>query len=477
MTSWSPWLADIPGPFHRRLVAALQQDIAAGRLLPETRLPTHRALARALSTTVVTASRAYREAAALGLIHGTVGRGTFVAPRADAAAGTAEDLAAASVAGSPLAAEAAPLLDLGANVIAAGADPAGTVPRPAVAALLWNGLAQRHPPGGASNHRAAGAAWLRRAGWEPRPAGIVATGGAQHAILVTLAALVRPGDRILVESLTYPGIRTAAQCLGLQLVPVPIDGDGLVPEALAALCAAGPAPSSPPPRLLLCQPSLHNPTSAVMPAERRRAIAAIARRHDLAIVEDCVYEFLLDDPPPPLAALAPERTCHIVSGSKALAQGLRLGYIAAPEPLVPALQAQIAATGLAASPSWLDLAAHWIATGAAHRLTTVKRQEARLRQQLARTCLHGLSWLSHPASSHLWLRLPPPWQAAAFVDQARRQGIAVNPAGPFAADPAAAPAAVRLCLGAVADRRQLEGALNRLAGLLAGPPPPEEPVV
>src|ERR1700687_3052142 len=78
MTMWQPRLTDAPGPLYRRVAAALREDVASGRLRPGTRLPTHRELARALKTTVVTASRAYREAAGWGLIRGEVGRGTFV---------------------------------------------------------------------------------------------------------------------------------------------------------------------------------------------------------------------------------------------------------------------------------------------------------------------------------------------------------------------------------------------------------------
>jgi len=459
MTIWQPRLADAPGPLYRRVALALREDVAAGRLSAGARLPTHRELARALKTTVVTASRAYREAAAWGLLHGEVGRGTFVAP---AAAGSR----------APMPAAAADVVELTANFVVIGGDGAGT-PRPpaADARLLWEGLERRYPPGGSAEHRSAGAAWVRRGVWAPRAAEVVVTGGAQHAILVALAALARPGDALYVEALTYPGIKRAARTLGLQARPVAIDEHGLIPAALAEACGGRPG------GVLFCQPTLHNPTSAVMPIARRLELAAAARRLDLALVEDSVYDFLLPDPPPPLAAFAPERTCHIVSGGKAFAPGMGIGYLVAPEPLVPRLQEEIAATSPIAAPSLVDLATRWIADGTAARLLAARRREVESRQQIARAILGGLDWTSHPCSSHGWLRLPPPWRVEPFVEEARRRGVAVNPAAAFAADPAAAPAAVRICLGPVAERDRLAAALVRLAEIVAAPAPAEEPVV
>ncbi len=519
--TWQPWLADDTAPLYRRLALALRQDVASGRLAAGARLPTHRELAQALGTTVVTASRAYREAAAWGLVEATVGRGTFVASpgqappvaggpnsgsgmrsasgagdgnaggvegtgglggventgRTDGTGGAARGAGRAGDShGDDTGAAGArtELVELTANYVAVSPDELNASGAARGLRLLWDGLTRRYPPGGSAAHRLAAAAWLERDGWAPRAAEIVATSGAQHAILVALAALAPPGGTVYAEALTYHGIKPAARTLGLRLIPVAIDEHGLIPAALAAQCAGRPG------GLLFCQPSLHNPTSSLMPLERRQDIARLARRHDLILLEDCVYEFLLAASPPPLAALAPERTCHIVSAAKAFVQGLRTGYLAAPEPWVPRLQAEVAATTLAAPPGLLDLAAAWMTDGTAARLVLAKRREAARRQELAARRLGAIAGLvprTHPGSSHLWLELPPPWTTAGFVEQARRRGVAVNPATAFAVEPALAPAAVRVCLGPLADPHRLDDALARLASLLAGAPPPEDPIV
>ena len=93
----------------------------------------------------------------------------------------------------------------------------------------------------------------------------------------------RARDTVAVESLTYPGVRSAASLLSLRLAPVAMDEQGLLPDAVAALCRSGSV------KALYTLPTLHNPTATVLPLERRRALAEIARSHGLALVEDDVY--------------------------------------------------------------------------------------------------------------------------------------------------------------------------------------------
>lgn len=123
--------------------------------------------------------------------------------------------------------------------------------------------------------RAAGAAWLSREGQIPNdPSRIVVCAGAQHAAIVALMATTRPGDTIGVEALTWPGIKAAAAALHLRLVPIPMDEHGLRPRALLRGAVQHRI------RALYCMPGPQNPTSAVMPQERREMVAALARRLD-----------------------------------------------------------------------------------------------------------------------------------------------------------------------------------------------------
>jgi len=125
-----------------------------------------------------------------------------------------------------------------------------------------------------------------------------------------LGAVTNPGDTVCAEALAYPGFRAAASQLGLAVLGLEMDAEGIVPAALARACRdVGP-------RALCCTPTFQNPTTATMSEARRREIVAIARRHRLRIVEDDAYGKVPEQSPPALAVLAPDLTWHIAGLAK-----------------------------------------------------------------------------------------------------------------------------------------------------------------
>ncbi len=153
--------------------------------------------------------------------------------------------------------------------------------------------------------------------------------------------------------------------------------------------------------------------------------------------------------------------------SKCLTPGLRTAFVAAPD--------AEAATGLAkilraftqsAAPLMTALAAQWIRNGSAAALRDAVRAEAEARQALARRILPP-GGTAHRSGLHVWQRLPAHWDRAGLIAEARALGLGLMPADAFAVDPAAAPDAVRLSLGAIADRARLRSALETLAALMA----------
>lgn len=328
-----------------------------------------------------------------------------------------------------------------------------------------------HPHAGAARHRAAGAAWARRFGVEAAPEHVLVCAGAQHAVTVALATLARPGDRILTEALTFPGMRTLASLLHLRLEGVAMDAEGIRPDALAdALRHEGAA-------ALYCMPTLQNPTAGVLSEARRHEIAAIARAHDLAIVEDDVHRLLVPDAPPPLARLAPERTYLIAGTSKAIAGALRIGFLVAPPAMVERLALTIWATVWMATPLAGEITALWIEDGTADRVVERRRREAAARQRLARTVLGDLAYHSQPHAFHIWLELPEPWRSDELVRAAARRGVLVAPAEAFAVGRTPIPRAVRVSLSGAETREELAAGLAVLAELLADPPIPGPAIV
>jgi DNA-binding transcriptional MocR family regulator len=315
---------------------------------------------------------------------------------------------------------------------------------------------------GTAGERAAGALWLRPTLGAVDPGRILVSPGAQPALLATLTILAGPGDVVLTDGLTYPGLRTAAAQLGIRLLGGPGDAEGLLPEAVEAACR------DVRPKALYCIPTMQSPTTTTMPLGRRRAIAEAARRHGLPVVEDDAYGLLPSNPLPAIAALAPDIAFHIATVSKVISPALRLAYVVAPDARCAGrLSATLRANVLMASPLLSALMTAWVEDGTAQAIVGAIRRECVERQRIARDILPAGSFAAHPEGLHLWLRLPPRWDRLRFVAHLRRQdGLAVVPSDAFdvGADESAPPEpGVRVSLGAAADRDQLRGALRALA--------------
>ncbi len=458
MTNWIPELNDDDRPRYAAIVHVLARDIRTGRLEPGDRLPTHRALAEALGLALGTVTRAYSEAHRQGLVEGEVGRGTFVRDRGRRATRWALD-ATPDPSMIDLSLLVAPRLgdgELARRVRAGLADIVGRVD-------LDEALGYA-PHAGSPAHRAAGGEWLARAGLGAETDEVLVTASAQHAIACTMSVVARPGDVVMTESLTAPGLKDVASWMQLRLHGLPSDEDGLLPAAFDAACRTGIS------RVLYTMPVLHNPTTVSMSEERRVEIATVAERYQVAIVEDGVHALLADDERPPLTALAPDLSYYVTSLSKTIAPGLRIGFLRAPRTAVPRLESAIRATMWMASPLLAETAATWIGDGTADLVLEARRAEARARQEIARERLEGLEYDAHPTGYQVWLAPPAPWRASELVEAARREGVLITSADVFVAGRGHVPARVRLCLSSVRDRAALGGGLDTLRGLLRAAP-------
>lgn len=199
---------------------------------------------------------------------------------------------------------------------------------------------------------------------------------------------------------------------------------------------------------MYAMPTLHNPLGWVMSAAHRNEMVEIARRHNLLIIEDAAYAFLVDEPPPPLATLAPERTFYVSGISKSVATGLRMGFIASPVKEVPALERIIRATTWNTPGLVTAIASTWLDDGTVARLEVQKRLDAQSRQIIAAQALAGLSYISHPSSYFIWLPIQDDARADRITMALLREQVAVSTAEPFAVS-ACVPHALRLALGSV----------------------------
>ncbi len=351
-------LAAIPlnerdGPLYRRVYLGLRQAILDGRLAPGSKLPASRTLARQMGLARNTVTTAYEQLAAEGYIEARVGAGSFVGqslpdpvPGADGGEGPPV---------SPrrtlkLSARGAALLRLGgARRHATGGRPfaSGQPDLDAFPFALWSRLLARvwrHPgPGLVHNDDPAGYAPLRDAiaaflrssrALDCEADQVVVVSGAQQALDLIFRVILDPGDRVWVEDPGFPGVDGALVAAGGEMVPVPIDGDGL--EVTRG------AERAPDARAVLCTPSRNHPLGITMNPRRRLDLLRWAAANDAWIVEDDYdSEFRYDGRP--LTSLQgldrAGRVIYVGSFSRILFAGARLGYLVAPRDLIPVLLA------------------------------------------------------------------------------------------------------------------------------------------
>ncbi|SDD71314.1 PLP-dependent aminotransferase family protein [Rhodospira trueperi] len=465
---WRPRALDPGAPVYRAIADALEEDLSAGRLAPGTRLPTHRALAESLGVTVTTVTRAYAEAGRRGLTSGTVGRGTFVRAPGIGAFGSALELRIpAPPSEAPVRADRPAAVDMGPNLpVEVGADIllAATLRDLADAPADLGPLLAYQADIGMPRHREAGARWVGLVGYAVDPGSIVVTAGVQHALTVALMTLARPGDSVLCGTLTFPGLKLVAERQGLKLVGVPLDDDGLIPEALEDAAKRSGA------LVLFGVPTMQNPLAVTSSPARREALAEIIARRRMWLIEDDIYGLIPGERPPPIATMIPDRTVFLSGTSKVLAPGLRTGFAVVPEPLRGRFGASVRSSLWMAPPLMVEMTARWILNGQAGRLIQAQRQAVSVRRTLAEEALRDLPWTSGPGSFHLWLPVSAPWRAEGFRDALAARGVLVLAASTFHVGPEAVPEGVRLCLGAESDPARLRRALDIVREVLeAGP--------
>lgn len=455
--SWQPDLSAFAGPRYRALADAIALAIEHRQLAPGQRLPPQRKLADGLGVTVGTVTRGYAEAERRGLVSARIGSGTYVRDTDNAQVTTflhpheGED----------------DNLDLSLSLPVPNPDRERTLARivteiAAQPTKLRAALAYQAEVGDQSARRCF-AGWLRGHGMEIDPEEMVVTQGGQHALYLALQLLLRGGESLAADALTYPGLIAAARLLSVRQQAVPMDEEGMDPEALESLCRQHR------PRALYLSPDLNNPTTACLSEARRRDIVALARRYDLWIIEDSVQFLPQRARGTPLWQLAPERTLFIFSTSKILGGGLRVGLLRAPQALRETLGATLKAQCWSISGLTVATVCDWLAGGQAEDLCQWQWRELATRQALVRQYLAAYAVRNRSEAGLAWLPMPESWRAADFVAAARAGGVILLPAEPFCVANQPAPQAVRLSVSSPARLADLERGLIQLRALLDSP--------
>jgi DNA-binding transcriptional MocR family regulator len=456
MLEWTAPIAGMAGPRYLAVAGAVELALDSGRLRPGDRLPPQRDLARHLALNIGTVGRAYALLTERGLLSSEVGRGTYVQrpERADGPRSLAEGVGATA------------FVDLSHNY------PQDAPVHPAIDGIVrglggeldMGRLLARQVDAGLTEHRECGCRWLERFGIGSTPDDVMVTCGGQHGLTLALAALSRPGDLVLTEELAFYGLRSAAAMLGRTLVGVRMDRDGIMPDYLDAACRRTGA------KVVFLTPTLHNPTTATMGPERRTEILDVCARHDLMIVEDEVWNFMLEEPGTSFTQLDPQRTVHVSSFAKIVGPGLRLGLIRMPRAARHGFGVALRATTLMASSISAEWMARLVTNGAMEAAAEALRREMQVRQAMLAGILPVANLITRPEAFFCWLRLTNGWSADSFVAAAAASGVAVTPFSVFEVGSVHHSGAVRLSLNGAPDLASLAEGLGRLASLLASGP-------
>ncbi|MCA1493064.1 PLP-dependent aminotransferase family protein [Ensifer sp. NBAIM29] len=439
-------------PIYRQIADRIASEISEGRLAIGDRLPPQRDIARMAGVNLTTVTRAFADLQQRGLVESRPGRGSIIA----------DPSITASFKSSPV--EEQGFIDLSVN------RPATTGYLEALAALMphladdrrYPVLQDFHAPEGPAWAREALAAWLAPVSGTNDPAQVIMTNGAQHGLACVLGAFARPGDSILADAITYQGIGALCRSLDLTLRPVAMDAGGMRPDAFEEACVAHN------PSAVFLVPTLHNPTTITLAAERRAQLAAIARKHGLLIIEDDVYRPLKVVAPPAFVLSDPDITIHVGGLSKCVAPGLRLGAVIAPKPMVSDIAAMLRINCWSTSPLNALVATRMIEDGLVSSVIAGQRAEFVARQAIVREVLSGFDLMTDDVATHFWLQLPDPWHGNAFARAASQAGVGVLAGEVFAVGRDSIAHAVRINVGAARSRASLRHALEALREVLAG---------
>lgn len=438
-------------PVYQQIRRRYREQMLSGALPPGTLLPPERRLAEQLGVNRSTVLAAYGALKADGLVGAHVGRGTAVLARPTLAA-AAESRREPALAWRELvrrgvASREDPvlrdLLELAERrdviSLAVGLPPAELMPLAELREVQERLLVERgtetllhSPTEGIAPLRESLAARCASWGIQVTPAEILVTSGSQQGLDLIARVFLDPGDVVIVEQPTYLGALEVFRRAEAHLVSVPVDGDGMRIDLLEALLARHR------PKLIYTLPTFQNPSGAVLSTSRRLALLELARRYQVAVVEDDPYRDLAYDaePPAPLAALDPlgrrGGTIFVSSTSKVLFPGLRVGWIAAPEEVIRRLALAKQSADLHSSTPGQWIVDRFLREGRLDRhLARVRPQYARRRdtmlEALAPGAALGLSWARPRGGFYVWCDLPSALAASHLSAEAARQGVCYLP--------------------------------------------------
>lgn len=448
--SWKPQIrkgGDIP--LYIEVAQALEMDVRNGQLNPNDKLPPQRELADYLDVNLSTIARAFKLCTAKGLISGEVGRGTYISsdvlskfPMLDQCGlEHCVNLGASH-----------PLYNQNKYVV--------QVLKQIIKKTNVTNLLEYTETSGRFGHKLSGQNWLFQFGLKVPVENILISSGLQNSLAIILTSLFRFGDKIVTNSVIYPGIKNIANSLGIQLIPIPYSGQRMNIDYLVQLCKNENIKG------IYIIPDHHNPTTHFMSERERWDLSTVIKQYGLICIEDATYSFLSDKKYPAVASMVPEQCIYISTVSNSLSAGLRVAFLSMPSSYSEQIKKGNSDINVMAAPLEVEITSQLIETGVAQKIIQEKRIELQRRNKLVDKYLSDFPIKGEANSQFRWLRLPPKWTGKQFEAVAKENGVQVFCCERFIVGSAIVEPAVRLAISTPHNREDLEKGLKIIKNIL-----------
>ena len=408
--SWRPTLTKGDTPLYIALANKLEADIASGQIKPGTKLPPQRELADFLDVNLSTVARAFKICSDKGFLKSSVGSGTFVSYHMVNKMTPADEN----------------IIDLGGIMPAdENNDEMRLLIREMTNESDFGSLLQ-YRSGAEYWQNEAGAHLLKQAKCSVTPDKIIFANGGQNAIAGALFSIFKPGDRLGVDPLVYPGIISLASMLGIRLIPIKQENGEMSKEGIRY------AVKNEGIKGLYIIPDYQNPTMHSMSEACRDMIAKMAAEYNLIVIEDGYSALLTDEPKDSIYSRVPEQSIFFLSLSKCLSSSLRQAYMTACDKYRDAVERAFYNINLESSAFLSELSARLILSGKYESLLTRRKAMLRERNRIAESVLGNYQLLGDSQALCKWLILPKGKSSAEFEKRALEKGVLIYGSEHFA---------------------------------------------
>lgn len=388
--SWRPKIDKAQTPLYLTICNALEKDIKNGILSPNDKLPPQRELADFLDVNLSTITRAFKICETKGLINGKTGKGTYISSDIYANLPMLNDdenenefinLGASH-----------PLYHQNKYVV--------QMLKKLPSKLNIENLMRYYDITGTPAQKESGRLWLEKLNLHTEIENILLTSGLQNSLAIILSSLFSFGDKVVTNSVIYPGFKNIANMLGIRLIPVPYEDNMIDSKYLENICKSENIKG------IYMMPDMQNPTTITMSDCERRKISDLIKKYSLIGIEDGTYTFLNDKCLVPLYEFAPDNIIHICTISNSLSAGLRISYLVTPDKYRKSLLDGIRNINVMSSPLESEIVSQLIQSGLASEIVNDKRNEIRKRNMIVQEHLAEFEILGNENCQFRWMLLP-----------------------------------------------------------------------